>query len=250
MDELLRWHAAYGPETQLRSRLRLRLRLRRKSGSPKERFTADTLGTGYNRAVRPNDQKPPLMTDITQILSQIESGDPSVTEQLLPLVYEQLRKLTAANLTREKPGQTLQATALVHEAYLRLVGGNDAQNWNGCGHFFGAAAEAMRRILIDQARRKRSDRHGGNFQRVELTAIEPTAPVNQVNLLALDEALDKLAARDPRAAELVKLRFFAGLTLSEAATTLGVSVGTAENDWAYAKSWLKLQLSTSSSNSS
>lgn len=185
------------------------------------------------------------MTDVTQILSQIESGDPMAAEQLLPLVYEELRKLAAANLIREKPGQTLQATALVHEAYLRLLGSNDGQHWNSRGHFFGAAAEAMRRILVDQARHKRSDRSGGNFQRIELTAVEPAAPVNQVDLLALDEALDKLAARDPRAAEVVKLRFFAGLTVPEAATTLGVSVATAENDWAYAKSWLKLQLSTS-----
>ena len=157
------------------------------------------------------------MTDVTQILSQIESGDPIAAEQLLPLVYEELRKLAAANLIREKPGQTLQATALVHEAYLRLVDGNDAQHWNSRGHFFGAAAEAMRRILVDQARRKGSDRHGGNYQRIELTAVEPAVPVNQVDLLALDEALDKLAARDPRAAEVVKLRFFAGLTVPEAA---------------------------------
>jgi RNA polymerase sigma factor (TIGR02999 family) len=185
------------------------------------------------------------MTDVTQILSQIESGDPNAAEQLLPLVYEELRKLAAANLIREKPGQTLQATALVHEAYLRLVDGNDAQHWNSRGHFFGAAAEAMRRILIDQARHKHSHRHGGNYQRIELTAVEPAVPVNQVDILALDEALDQLAARDPRAAELVKLRFFAGLTVPEAATTLGVSVATAENDWAYAKSWLKLQLLTS-----
>ena len=187
------------------------------------------------------------MTDVTKILSQIESGDPIAAEQLLPLVYEELRKLAAANLIREKPGQTLQATALVHEAYLRLVDGNDAQHWNSRGHFFGAAAEAMRRILVDQARHKRSKRHGGDFQRIELTAVEPAAPANQVDLLALDEALDKLAARDPRAAELVKLRFFAGLTVPEAAKTLAVSVATAENDWAYAKSWLKLQLSTSNS---
>jgi RNA polymerase sigma factor (TIGR02999 family) len=190
------------------------------------------------------------MIDVTQILSQIESGDPSAAEQLLPLVYEELRKLAAANLIREKPGQTLQPTALVHEAYLRLVDGNDAQHWNSRGHFFGAAAEAMRRILVDQARHKRSNRHGGNCQRIELTAVEPAAPENQVDILALDEALDKLGARDPRAAEVVKLRFFAGLTVSEAATILGVSVATAENDWAYAKSWLKLQLSTSTSDPS
>jgi RNA polymerase sigma factor (TIGR02999 family) len=124
------------------------------------------------------------MTDVTRILSQIESGDPIASEQLLPLVYEELRKLAAAHLIREKPGQTLQATALAHEAYLRLVGSNDAQHWNSRGHFFGAAAEAMRRILVDQARRKGSDRHGGNYQRIELTAVEPVAPVNQVDILA------------------------------------------------------------------
>jgi RNA polymerase sigma factor (TIGR02999 family) len=184
------------------------------------------------------------MNDVTQILSRIESGDPSASEQLLPLVYDELRRLAAHRLAQEKPGQTLQATALVHEAYLRLVDGKNVPHWNGRGHFFGAAAEAMRRILVDQARHKRSHRHGGNYQRIELTAIEPAVHVERLDILALDEALHKLAARDPRAAELVKLRFFAGLSVPEAAQAIGVSVATAENDWSYAKAWLKLQLST------
>jgi RNA polymerase sigma factor (TIGR02999 family) len=182
------------------------------------------------------------VADVTQILLQIESGDPSAAEELLPLVYSELRRLAAAKLAHEKPGQTLQATALVHEAYVRLVDVKKVQHWNNRGHFFTAAAEAMRRILVDQARQKRSQRRGGNFQRVELSFAEPAVPANQLDILALDEALQKLAERDSRAAELVKLRFFAGLTAPEAAKALGVSVATAENDWAYAKSWLKLQL--------
>jgi RNA polymerase sigma factor (TIGR02999 family) len=184
------------------------------------------------------------MSEVTQILSRIESGDPTASEQLLPLVYDELRKLAAARLAQEKPGQTLQATALVHEAYLRLVDGIQAEHWNSRGHFFGAAAEAMRRILVDQARHKRSQRRGGNCERIELSSIEPAVQANQLDLLALDDALHQLAARDSRAAELVKLRFFAGLTVAEAAKALAISVATAENDWAYAKSWLKLQLST------
>jgi RNA polymerase sigma factor (TIGR02999 family) len=184
------------------------------------------------------------MSDVTQILSRIEAGDPTAAEQLLPLVYDELRKLAAYRMTQEKPGQTLQATALVHEAYVRLVAGCQAQSWNSRGHFFAAAAEAMRRILVDQARHKHSQRRGGEFQRIELSAVEPAVRENQLDMLALDEALEQLAARDPRAAELVKLRFFAGLTVAEAANALAVSVATAENDWAYAKSWLKLQLSS------
>jgi RNA polymerase sigma factor (TIGR02999 family) len=184
------------------------------------------------------------MSDVTHILSQIECGDASAAEQLLPLVYDELRKLAAHKLAHEKPGQTLQATALLHEAYLRLVDVEKTQHWNSRGHFFAAAAEAMRRILVDQARHKRSQRRGGNYQRIELSSVEPVMQANQLDILALDEALHQLAARDPRAADLVKLRFFAGLTVSEAATALAVSVATAENDWAYAKSWLRLQLST------
>lgn len=182
------------------------------------------------------------MTDVTQIISQIEQGDPSAAEQLLPLVYGELRKLANAKLAQEKPGQTLQATALVHDAYLRLVGSSNDTSWNGRAHFFGAATEAMRRILVDQARRKRSQRAGGDRKRIELSAVEREIVRSEVDLLALDEALQRLAAHDPRACNVVKLRFFAGLTVPQAAQSLGVSVATAENDWAYAKSWLKLRL--------
>jgi RNA polymerase sigma factor (TIGR02999 family) len=185
------------------------------------------------------------MTSVTQILSRIHAGDPSASEQLLPLVYDELRRLAALRMAQEKPGQTLQATALVHESYLRLVDGKQAQHWNSRGHFFAAAAEAMRRILVDQARHKRSQRRGGEYRRIELSTVEPIVGMNQLDMLALNEALEQLAARDQRAAELVKLRFFAGLTVLEAASALQVSVATAENDWAYAKSWLKLQLSSS-----
>ena len=191
------------------------------------------------------------MVDVTRILSQIESGDPSAAEQLLPLVYAELRKLAAAKLAQEKPGQTLQATALVHEAYLRLVGNSEhgmrdeqqRSQWNSRGHFFAAAAEAMRRILIGQARHKASLKAGGQRQRVELSDVEPEIQGPQLDLIALDAALEELAARDPRAATLVKLRFFAGLTMPEAAQALGVSLATVENDWAYAKCWLRLQIS-------
>src|SRR5262249_25914837 len=176
-------------------------------------------------------------------LNAIRQGDQQASAELLPLVYEELRKLAAQRLAQEKPGQTLQATALVHEAYLRLVDGKESQQWNGRGHFFAAAAEAMPRLLVDQARQKRSQRRGGEFRRIELSAIEPAVRPKSLDILALDEAVQQLSAKDARAAELVKLRFFAGLTVAEAASALGVSVATAENDWAYAKSWLKLQLS-------
>ena len=182
------------------------------------------------------------MSDVTSILAQIESGDPAAGEQLLPLVYDELRKLAAVKLAQEKPGQTLQATALVHEAYLRLVGGGQPQNWNSRGHFFGAAAEAMRRILIGQARHKASLKAGGGRQRLDLDGMQPEIQGPQLDLLALDVALEQLAAHDPRAAELVKLRFFAGLTMPQSAEALEVSLATAENDWAYAKSWLRLQI--------
>jgi RNA polymerase sigma factor (TIGR02999 family) len=182
------------------------------------------------------------MGDVTQILSQIEAGDPRGAEQLLPLVYEELRRLAAQRLAHEKPGQTLQATALVHEAYLRLVGADQADSWTSRGHFFGAAAEAMRRILIDGARRKSSLKHGGQLDRVDLNDIRLAAEGRTLDLIALDEALDKLAARDARQAELVKLRFFAGLSISEAARALGISESTADADWAYAKAWLRLQM--------
>ncbi|RIK81804.1 MAG: RNA polymerase subunit sigma [Planctomycetota bacterium] len=182
------------------------------------------------------------MPNVTQVLSQLESGDPSAAKRLLPLVYDELRRLASQRLASEKPGQTLQATALVHEAYVRLVGGQP-QSWNSRGHFFAAAAEAMRRILVDQARRKQSRRHGGNYQRVVLSSAEPATSADQLEILALNEALEQLAARDVRAAQIVKLRFFAGLTVAEAAAALSVSTATAENDWAYAKAWLKRQLS-------
>jgi len=182
------------------------------------------------------------MSDVTRILSAIEHGDPQAAAQLLPLIYNELRKLAAQRLSREKPGQTLQATALVHEAYLRLVGSSD-QRWDSRGHFFAAAAEAMRRILVESARHKASQKAGGDWQRVEISDVEIAAPSPGVDVLALSDALAMLEARDPRKAALVKLRYFAGLTNHQAATLLGISSTTADNDWAYAKSWLKIQLS-------
>ena len=182
------------------------------------------------------------MADVTHILSQIESGDPSAAEQLLPLVYDELRKLAAAKLGHEKPGQTLQATALVHEAYLRLVDVESAQHWNSRGHFFAAAAEAMRRILVDGAKRKKSAKRGGQVERVGLDEDQIAAPSRSIDLLSLDEVLNKLAVHDGRKAELVKLRYFAGLTLRQAAESLGISESTADADWAYAKSWLRVHM--------
>ena len=185
------------------------------------------------------------MSDVTHLLSQIESGDPAAAEQQLPLVYDELRKLAAARLAQEKPGQTLQATALVHEAYLRLVDVERAQQWDSRGHFFSAAAEAMRRILVEQARRKGGRESGGERQRVELTHVAPQIEgPSQMDLLSLNDAIDVLAAQDPRAAEIVKLRFFVGFTRQQAAGVLGVSVATADNDWAYAKGWLSVELSS------
>ena len=183
------------------------------------------------------------MSDVTRILSAIEQGDVHAAEQLLPLVYDELRKLAAVRLAQERPGQTLQATALVHEAYLRLVGPATVQTFNSRGHFFAAAAEAMRRLLIEQARRKNSLKGGGQRHRVELAGIDPHISEPQFDVIALDAALEELARLDPRAASVIKLRFFAGLTVSQAAEALGVSVATAENDWAYARSWLRMQLS-------
>ena len=177
------------------------------------------------------------MTDVTQILSEIEHGDPVAAERLLPLVYAELRKLAAAKLANEKPGQTLQATALVHEAYLRLVGTEEVQDWDSRGHFFAAAAEAMRRILVDAARRKGAAKRAARYQTV-LDLDQVAAPAVSADLLALDDALTRLAALDPRSAEIVKLRYFAGMTNQEAAECLGISTRTADNDWAYAKAWL------------
>lgn len=182
------------------------------------------------------------MTDVTHILSQIEGGDPAAAEQLLPLVYQELRKLATAKLLQEKPGQTLQATALVHEAYLRLVKVQSAQQWNSRGHFFGAAAEAMRRILIDQARRKRSKREGADFKRQPLENVEIASPEPSVDLLALDEALERFEKVDKPASDLVKLRYFAGLTIPQAADALGISSTTADRYWAYARAWLHAEL--------
>jgi RNA polymerase sigma factor (TIGR02999 family) len=184
------------------------------------------------------------MTDVTGILSAIEQGDPRAAEQLLPLVYDELRKLAAQRLAQEKPGQTLQATALVHEAYLRLVDSDRPPNWDSRGHFFSACAEAMRRILVDKARRKQRLRHGGAFQQQPLEENEPAiaSPVDTVDLLALNEALDRLEAASPRRAKLVKLRYFAGFTLPEVADMLGISQSTAEADWTYAKAWLKREM--------
>jgi RNA polymerase sigma factor (TIGR02999 family) len=182
------------------------------------------------------------MSEVTRILCAIEQGDPRAAEQLLPLVYDELRKLAAQKLAQEKPGQTLQATALVHEAYLRLVDVKRTQDWSSRGHFFAAAAEAMRRILIERARRKASAKAGGKLQRLDLSEIEPELRGPQLDVLALNDALEQLEKTDPRAAAVVKLRFFAGLTTKEAADSLAVSLGTAENDWAYAKCYLQLKL--------
>jgi RNA polymerase sigma factor (TIGR02999 family) len=186
------------------------------------------------------------MADVTQILSAIEAGDPKAAAELLPLVYGELRMLAAARMAEEKPGQTLQATALVHEAYLRLVGGSRPQEWSGRAHFFAAAAEAMRRILIENARHKQSQRAGGGRRRLDLEVVEPAIEEPNFDLVALDEALTRLGEKDRRKAELVKLRYFAGLTVDEAARVLGIASSTADEDWAYARSWLRLAMGGSS----
>jgi RNA polymerase sigma factor (sigma-70 family) len=203
------------------------------------------------------------MSEVTQLLSAIDQGNPQAAEQLLPLVYDELRKLAAVRLAHEKPGQTLQATALVHEAYLRLVGSDRRAEpgteepdrpgqsspaeadgtYNSRGHFFAAAAEAMRRILVERARRKGRVRHGGELQRQDATEAELVADGRLAEILKVDAALDELAEQDPRAAELVKLRFFVGMTTAEAATALGVSTKTLERTWVYAKAWLREALS-------
>ena len=181
------------------------------------------------------------MADVTQILAAIEQGNPQAAAELLPLVYDELRKLATAQMAEERPGHTLQATALVHEAYVRLVGPADSPKWNGRGHFFAAAAEAMRRILVDHARAKHADKRGGRWNRVELADWHNVAqPPEQV--LALSEALDRLAAAEPDKAQLVTMRFFGGLTLGEAADALGISLRTAERWWLFARSWLYTEL--------
>ena len=175
------------------------------------------------------------------MLQQIEAGDARAASRLLPPIYDELRRLAAWHLTNEKPGQTLQATALVHEAYLRLVGKDDPQ-WNGRRHFFGAAAEAMRRILVENARRKKRLKHGGHLERVDADEVDLPAPMPDDELLAMDEALDRLGEVDSRAAEVVKLCFFVGLTQEQAATHLGVSVATVERTWSFARAWLFRQI--------
>jgi RNA polymerase sigma factor (TIGR02999 family) len=178
------------------------------------------------------------MSDVTRILSAIEHGDPHAADQLLPLVYDELRKLAAHRLAQEKPGQTLQATALVHEAYLRLVDVEQAQHWDSRGHFFAAAAEAMRRILVDHARRKRRPKHGGDRQRVELEEACCLADETAAQVLLVNDALAKLAEESPQKAELVKLRYFAGMSVQETADALGISRATADRYWSYAKVFL------------
>lgn len=184
-----------------------------------------------------------FMSDVSRILSDLARGDSQSSDQLLPLVYEELRKLAAIRMADEAAGHTLNATALVHEAYLRLVGPGDEARWDDRGHFFAAAAEAMRRLLVENARRKKRTKHGGDRQRISLEAVESLAPKPSEDLLALDEALTKLAAQDPTKAEVVKLRFFAGLKMPEIARVLNISLGTVERYWTYARTWLYAELS-------
>jgi RNA polymerase sigma factor (TIGR02999 family) len=182
------------------------------------------------------------MSNVTRILSAIEEGDPHAAEQLLPLVYDQLRRLAAEKMAQERPGQTLQATALVHEAYLRLVGPGDDRHWDNRCHFFAAAAEAMRRILIDSARRKQAHKHGGGRQRRDVDVDALVAPEPNEDLLALDAALQRLAEHDPLKARLVELRYFAGLTGDQAAAVLGISASSADRQWVYTRAWLRREL--------
>jgi len=182
------------------------------------------------------------MSEVTHLLSAIDQGDPKAAEQLLPLVYDELRKLAAAKLAHEKPGQTLQATALVHDAYIRLVDADAAQHWDSRGHFFAAAAEAMRRILVEQARAKGRQKRGGGRQRIDIDAIDVAVQATPDQLLAIDEALDKLHREDAAVCELVKLRYFAGMNVEEAAAALGISVPTAYRHWDYARAWLHGEL--------
>ena len=183
-----------------------------------------------------------IMSDVTRILSAIEEGDAQAAEQLLPLVYEELRKLATAKMAQEQPGQTLQATALVHEAYLRLVDVDKAQHWDSRGHFFAAAAESMRRILVENARRKSRSKRGGDFQRLDLKQIDLATSTYPEDVLVLDEAIEKLAADDETAASLVKLLYFAGFGVDQAASALGISPATAYRHWAYARAWLTCEL--------
>jgi RNA polymerase sigma factor (TIGR02999 family) len=185
------------------------------------------------------------MSEVTRMLSAIEAGDPHAAADLLPFVYDELRRLAGARMAGEKPGQTMDATALVHEAYLRLVGPADERRWQNRGHFFAAAAEAMRRILVENARRKSRKKRGGTRVRVDLDAVAPAAPSSDLDLLDLDEALTRLAEADPGAAELVKLRYFAGLSIPQAAEALGIGARSADRLWAYARAWLRDAMSGS-----
>jgi RNA polymerase sigma factor (TIGR02999 family) len=187
------------------------------------------------------------MNEVTRILSAIDQGDARAAEQLMPVVYDELRRLAAQKLAQEKPGQTLQATALVHEAYVRLVEAEKAQHWSSRGHFFATAAEAMRRILVEQARRKGRRKRGGDRRRLDFQATGPTVEGPNIDILAVDEALTQLASKHPEKAELVKLRYFGGLTLPEAATVLGISTPTAERYWRYARAWLARRLRSENS---
>jgi RNA polymerase sigma factor (TIGR02999 family) len=198
--------------------------------------TADTASDGDLSVPSMNEVS--SMNEVTRLLTAVEQGEDQAASQLLPLVYDELRRLAAQKLAHENPGQTLSATALVHEAYLRLVGGDEEPHWGSRGHFFAAAAEAMRRILVEHARRKASRKRGGDRARADLDVGQLAAPELREDLLALDEALDQLAAADPEAARLVQLRYFAGLTLAEAAQVLGISARTADRLWAYARAWL------------
>jgi RNA polymerase sigma factor (TIGR02999 family) len=182
------------------------------------------------------------MTNVTQILSEVVLGEPAAAERLLPLVYDELRRLANAKLANERPGQTLDSTALVHEAYLRLVGVERAELWDSRGHFFAAAAEAMRRILVESARRKGRHKHGGKLHRVPLNESELATTTSDKQLLAINDALDDLAKHDPQAAELVKLHFFAGFSVTDAAQILGISRTTAYEQWAYARAWLRCEV--------
>jgi RNA polymerase sigma factor (TIGR02999 family) len=185
------------------------------------------------------------MSEVTRILSAIENGDPTGTEQLLPLVYDELRQLAAQRLAQEKPGQTLQATALVHDAYIRLVDVDQVQHWNSRGHFFAAAAEAMRRILVDNARRKNRVKHGGDRERVEIEMASLPTRMTSDELVALDEALEKLRREDPVKAQLVTLRYFGGMTIEQASEVLNISRVTAHRYWVYARAWLNQQITDS-----
>jgi RNA polymerase sigma factor (TIGR02999 family) len=182
------------------------------------------------------------MNEVTRLLSAIEQGDPHAAEQLLPLVYDELRRLAAEKMVQERPGQTLQATALVHEVYIRLVDVEEAQHWNSRGHFFAAASEAMRRILVENARRKGRRKRGGDWQRWDVQLNEPAVEGPAADILAVDEALAQMSREHPEKVELVKLRYFAGMTLAEAASALGISTATADRQWKYARAWLARHL--------